>query len=156
MILQREREIRAGVLQPIEELRSARGMVRISNSIQDLCLFCIIVFNSTMVFFFLKTTEETDLIELSMEESIDLARHEIDAEIATLIDAGRVYESTFYKIDATRAGIFPCFSSSKLCQDLLDAENSFFLENFLRVRTIFTFFDNLSGVNFRVIQTESR
>ena len=101
-------------------------------------------------------TEETDLIELSMEESIDLARHEIDAEIATLIDAGRVYESTFYKIDATRAGIFPCFSSSKLCQDLLDAENSFFLENFLRVRTIFTFFDNLSGVNFRVIQTESR
>ena len=78
-------------------------------------------------------TDETELIELSIDESMDLARQEIDAEIASFIGAGKVYESTFYKIDATRAGIFVCFSSTKLCQDLLEAENSFFVENYLRV-----------------------
>ena len=78
-------------------------------------------------------TDETELIELSIDESIDLARQEIDAEIANLVGAGKIYESNFYKIDATRAGIFVCFSSTKLCQDLLEAENSFFVENYLRV-----------------------
>ena len=42
MILQREREIRAdGYFQPIEELRSSKGMVRVLNSIQEFCLFII-------------------------------------------------------------------------------------------------------------------